>query len=359
MNENVTSRNTSANDEKVRETREKINKSINKSKAKKALPIAGATLLTIGVIVGLSVIAGAYYLLGDKQHMKDLHLDQESIMKTFNEKKSEYSLKFNHFFQGMSLNQIRTMFMPSLSHGKLEPKCDISSLQNVKVPEQYNFYKEHKKCRFDEIDQRSVNGYVEVLVSTIKSRYCAAGHKEIEPSVDFLLACDKDKHGSKAGFLTKVLEDSKKTGIVTEKCWASLHKSGDKCLSNDDIKKCDRVEVADFCFLTNPLNIKQEIAKNGPVISVIEPYLDFLLFDKGVYHFNKSKKIEGKVFVKIVGWGKDKQTEYWLVETTWGKKWAESGLAKVKMNEHGSFLDNTAVAVYPRLHSIKDDTKSK
>ena len=358
MNENVTSRNTNATSERTTVTSENIKKSINKNN-KNALPIAIGTLLTVGVIVGLAVIAGAYYFFGSNKFFEEMHLDQDSVIKAVNERAGHYSLKVNKLFQGMSLSQITDVFKPSLSHGKLEPKCDVAALQNVKVPEHYNFYKEHKKCRFDQISQKSSTGYVEALVSTIKSRYCAIGHTEILPSVDFLLACDREKNGKKAGYLTKVLERAVKTGIVTENAWNLLHKEDGKCLSDADIKRAQRVEIADFCFLTNPLNIKQEIVKSGPVISVIEPYLDFMLFDKGIYHFNQGQKLEGKVFVKIVGWGKDKDTEYWLVESTWGKNWAENGLAKVKMHEHGSFLDNTAVAVFPRMESIKDGSKSK
>lgn len=349
-----------------------------RAKSKKAVPIALTTIVACSLI-GLAVLGGAWYhFFGDTKktfksaydavkNVKDLkdHFDQESLVKTFNEKKGEYSLKVNNFFKGMSLNQIKELFTPDFIHSKLEPKCDVSSLQSIKVPESYNFYKEHKKCRYHEIDQKSSSGYVEVLASTIKSRYCAAGHKEIEPSIDYLLASDKKRHGGKAGFLTRLLEDVKRTGIATSDSWKRYSKEDKhgRSISDEDLKKTDRIDVADFCFLTNALNIKQEIAKNGPVISVIEPYLEFLLYDKGVYHFDNGKKVEGKVFVKIVGWGKeknkDKSTEFWLVETTWGKNWADEGIAKVRMNEHGSMLDSAALAVFPKLHPKDDNAKSK
>lgn len=368
VDDNITRRtrdddnNIATDDRNVKKTKFKRESNIDSQNSKNELPLVGTFWLTLGILSCLTLIGVLYYFYGTQKTVPDLHFDQESIINKSNQKKSDYSLKFNHYFKGMSLDKIKELFKPSLFHHKLEPLCNTAHLESVKIPDQYNFYSKYPKCRFDEIQQQSATGYIEVLASVIKSKYCVVNKdKEVSPSIDFLLNCDNDKNGSKAGYLTKVLEFVKKNGVVTDKCYSSLKKPDAKCLSESQIKKCDRIDIADFCFLNNSVNIKKEIFQNGPVISIIEPYLNFLLFDKGIYNFDTDNKFEGKVFVKIVGWGRGKfegkDTEYWLVESTWGNKWAENGIAKVRMNVKGSSLDNTALAVYPKLQEIKADLK--
>ena len=116
--------------------------------------------------------------------------------------------------------------------------------------------------------------------------------------------------------------------------------------------------MIDHCYLDSASSIKKEIFKHGPVISMVEPFQNFLMYEKGVFDFDKSRKLAGKVFVKVVGWGKDeKKQDYWIVESTWGKNWGENGLAKIKASAKGSMVDNIALAVYPKHQEIKTESK--
>ena len=48
--------------------------------------------------------------------------------------------------------------------------------------------------------------------------------------------------------------------------------------------------------------MKKEIFKNGPIASFMTPFRDFLIYKEGVYEFADKTKIDGMVFVKIIGW---------------------------------------------------------
>lgn len=344
-----------------RNIKERTHKTSDQDKTKdvKEKPVLNDNMmLTLGLLGSLGLIFLLYFTFGNKKP-KEFTVNEESFIDKFNEKKNEYSLKVNKFFHNMSLSDLTNYFKPSLSDNIYKPLCDTTKLQSVTVPQHYNFFDKNSHCRFQDVPQKTVSGYVEVLASVIRNRNCLVNKdKTFMPSTDHLLNCDKALHPNKVGFLSSVLDYVKKNGIISQKCYSGLKIEKGKCVSDADVKKCDKIEIDDFCFLDNATNIKKEIIQNGPVISIMEPFQNFLLYEKGLYDIDGSKKLEGKVFVKVVGWGVDhKKNEYWLVESTWGPEWGEKGLAKVKMNISGSYLDSTAVVVNLKTPEIKTEKK--
>lgn len=318
-----------------------------------------ATRLTIGLLASLAFIFMMYFIFGDHRSLKDIPINEESVIDSFNKNKHDYSIKFSSFFEGMSLKQITNLFKPSLTDKTLAPKCDTNDFIEVIVPDRYNFYEQYPDCRFNDIQHRGASGYVEIPTSVFRSRYCMLNMgKDFEPSSHFLLRCDATNEGTKNGFLNRTLDFILRNGFINQKCWFSLKREQNKCPADQELKKCERYEMDRYCFLEDSISIKKEIFKNGPVIGVMEPYTNFLLYERGVFNFDRSRKLKGSVFVKIIGWGKDDEfTEYWLVETSWGRNWGEGGLGKVRMNVSGSSLDELAIALYPKTFMTKSDVK--
>ncbi|KAH0822409.1 hypothetical protein GEV33_000381 [Tenebrio molitor] len=67
-----------------------------------------------------------------------------------------------------------------------------------------------------------------------------------------------------------------------------------------------------------------EILLNGPVVAGYQVYEDFYLYKKGVYKHVTGQKM-GNHAVKIVGWGTENGTLYWLVANSWGRNWGDLG----------------------------------
>lgn len=346
--------NKNKNDDSNRNKKADITKTV-----KNKVPLTDNSLITLGLVICLGLIFVLYYIFGNNKGLKDIQLNEESFISKFNKKRHDYSIRLNSFFEGMSLHQVSELFKATLGDHKMQPLCNSFDLQAVVIPEHYNFYDQHPNCRFSEFQQKSFNGYVEILASTFRNRYCVLHMgKDFSPSVNHLLTCDIEKNRVKSGELSKVLDYVKKYGFIAEQCWSSLKKVEGKCVSDSDLKKCERIEMTNFCYLNDATKIKKEIFMNGPVISVMDLHQNFLLYEKGIYDFNNSRKLEGQVFVKIVGWGVDsKKNEYWLVESSFGKNWAENGLAKIKIGLKESTLDNIAVAVYPKVPEARTETK--
>ncbi len=98
--------------------------------------------------------------------------------------------------------------------------------------------------------------------------------------------------------------------------------------------------------MTNPDVIKEEIMKNGPVQTGFIVYEDFMYYKSGIYK-RESDKILGGHAVKIIGWGTEDETNYWIAQNSWSEKWGENGYFKIAEKE--CYFDSFAVSFNPKL----------
>jgi len=70
-------------------------------------------------------------------------------------------------------------------------------------------------------------------------------------------------------------------------------------------------------------------------------------YKSGVYH-HVSGSLEGGHAVKILGWGTDGKTAYWLCANSWGKLWGEQGFFRIKQGDCG--IDDATYACAPDLN---------
>jgi len=95
------------------------------------------------------------------------------------------------------------------------------------------------------------------------------------------------------------------------------------------------------------VNLKRELFKNGPIVSQMVPYTDFLAYKEGTYHrTQESFKFSGYHIVKIVGWTKtmDGNTN-WIVENSWGSDWGENGYVTMQGGRGDTMIDQYALGM--------------
>jgi cathepsin B len=73
--------------------------------------------------------------------------------------------------------------------------------------------------------------------------------------------------------------------------------------------------------------IQKEIQANGPVEADIDVYDDFLSYKSGVYQHTTGSNLGGHA-IKILGWGTENNTPYWLVANSWNADWGDKGYIK-------------------------------
>lgn len=106
----------------------------------------------------------------------------------------------------------------------------------------------------------------------------------------------------------------------------------------------------DYCVVETEEKIKREIMKNGPVTTIMPIYRDFLIYKDGLYEVQEGvPKFNNGHAIKVIGWGEENGTKFWLVENSWGANWGQNGVAKVKVGQEQLFLDQFALAPVPEL----------
>jgi cathepsin B len=94
--------------------------------------------------------------------------------------------------------------------------------------------------------------------------------------------------------------------------------------------------------------IQTEIMKNGPVEAAMTVYDDFLLYKSGVYHHLRGIRLGGHA-VKILGWGVENDTPYWLVANSWNYDWGNGGFFKIKRGTNECGIENGICAGLPNV----------
>lgn len=216
---------------------------------------------------------------------------------------------------------------------------------NADLPESFDARQEWPNCIHPIRDQKSCGSCWAFAASEVLSdRICIAtkGETDVILSPQHLVSCDPFDQGCNGGFPLLTWIYLRFFGIVSDQCKPYTSGQGDvpKCkhLSDECTQKgaeYKKYYAKNFYFLLTKNKIKQDIMENGPVESGFMVYDDLVSYKSGIYRKGKDAKFVGGHAVKIVGWGKENDTEYWIVANSWGTGWGEKGFFRIAFGECG------------------------
>ncbi|XP_075217311.1 cathepsin B [Lycorma delicatula] len=93
--------------------------------------------------------------------------------------------------------------------------------------------------------------------------------------------------------------------------------------------------------------IQAEIFKNGPVEGAFTVYEDFVQYKSGVYNHVTGKALGGHA-IRIIGWGKENNTPYWLIANSWNTDWGDKGLFKILRGKDECGIESEINAGIPK-----------
>lgn len=79
-----------------------------------------------------------------------------------------------------------------------------------------------------------------------------------------------------------------------------------------------------------------EILTKGPVQADFNLMSDFFSYKRGVYQSLSKRRVNGHA-IKLIGWGEESGTKYWIAANSWNTNWGDGGFFKILrgMNESG------------------------
>jgi len=198
----------------------------------------------------------------------------------------------------------------------------------------------------------------------LTDRICIGSNGALKPQISEqdLTSCDTSNSGCNGGNLVPAWNYMKNTGVVTEPCYpyamgACTHPgcSGwatpkcNKTCSNGAVFTSDKHYAATVVAVARNVDaIANEILKNGPVEAAFTVYEDFNNYKSGVYQ-HVTGKAEGGHAIKIIGWGTQNGTPYWLVANSWNTSWGDKGFFLIRRGTNECGIETSVTAGLAKL----------
>ena len=150
--------------------------------------------------------------------------------------------------------------------------------------------------------------------------------------------------GCNGGWLPVAWQYLQSHGIPTLACdpYTSGNGNSGTCKANcSNGSKPTFYKADNLGALDDPNAIQLEIMKGGPVETAFTVYQDFFSYKSGIY-VHRSGGVAGGHAVKIIGWGEQGSTKYWIVANSWGASWGMDGFFWIEFGQCG--IDTDAYA---------------
>uniref|UniRef100_A0A3Q1CJG0 Cathepsin B n=1 Tax=Amphiprion ocellaris TaxID=80972 RepID=A0A3Q1CJG0_AMPOC len=283
-------------------------------------------------------------------------------------------------FQNVDISYVKGLCGTFLN-GPKRPEL-AHNIEGIRLPDSFDARKQWPNCpTIQQIrDQGSCGScWAFGAAEAISDRMCiqTGGKISVEISAeDLLTCCDDCGMGCFGGYPSEAWDYWATKGLVTGGLYNSgvgcrpytipaceHHVNGTRppCGSIGETPKCV-MQCIDGYSLSYPKDkhygrrtysipsqqeqIMTELYKNGPVEAAFSVYADFLLYKTGVYQHVTGDMLGGHA-IKILGWGEDNGTPYWLAANSWNTDWGDKGFFKIKRGSDECGIESEMVAGTP------------
>ncbi|CAG9313978.1 unnamed protein product [Blepharisma stoltei] len=197
-------------------------------------------------------------------------------------------------------------------------------------------------------------GWAFGATETLSDRFCIASNGKINIVLSplYLIVCDIS-YDDRCSFGSpdSVWNFMKNYGVPTESCLPYNVLDTDEmcpnsCWLGNDFQFYKAATVNSF---NGTAAIQAEILANGPVEVIFTMYQDLLSYKGGIYKHTTGDSL-GTTCVKVVGWGNQSGTNYWIAANSWGTRWGLQGYFWIAFGEGG--IGKQAVAGTPYIKGL-------
>jgi cathepsin B len=284
------------------------------------------------------LIAAAVALAAAYPRTPEMAFDSEFVAHV-NSNQSDYVAGLNEKFRGWTLLEAsRLMGVKSLVPSGVTP-VKTHNIAVEDIPESFDARKQWPSFIHPIRDQQQCGScWAFSGAEVLGDRFTIAtnGKVNVVLSPEDMVSCDTGDMGCSGGMLDTEWQYLVNTGIVSDACFPYAAGGGQapacqaKCSDSETYTK---YQAADSFHLSSVTDIQAEVMKNGPVQAAFLVYKSFLSYKSGIYNKHWwqfwDQELGGHA-VKIVGWGTEKGTPYWIVANSWSTTWGEDGYFRIK-----------------------------
>jgi cathepsin B len=300
------------------------------------------------VLVILSIVA-----LTQAAFIESLPVLDDSMINEVNAGNGGWIAGRNPRFEGMTMDEARQLlgavpFPP--------PDARISRIPvSNDIPTEFDARKQWASCIHKIRDQGQCGScWAFGATESLEDRLCIAGGENVVLGEQTMVSCDTSDYGCQGGYLQNAWSFLEKTGVTTEACQKYVSGSGSvpsckKTCDDGSKPKYYMVVKGSSKTVSSESQMQEAIMTKGPVEASFSVYQDFFAYKSGVYR-HKSGGLAGGHAIKVLGWGVDSGTKYWICANSWGTSWGQSGIFWILRGTDECGIEDNAVFGDPKLN---------
>jgi len=294
---------------------------------------------------------------------EEMALNRIHIDAVNNDKRSKWFAEENEFFKGKTMSEAKKIMGTILEDHFLyaHPVKTFDHIADGDIPASFDARTQWPNFIHPIRNQeRCGSCWAFAASEALSDRFAIAsnGSVNVVLSPEDLVSCDSGDMGCNGGILSQAWKYLTNTGIVSDACFPYTAGQGQpapcppagQCAANGQTYK--KYKSQDYYRLATVADIQKAIMTNGPVEAGFEVYKSFMSYKSGVYQrewWQFWDELMGGHAIKIVGWGNQDGTDYWLIANSWGTDWGLDGFFKIKRGVNECQIESTVFAGHPDL----------
>jgi cathepsin B len=209
----------------------------------------------------------------------------------------------------------------------------------ISIPPQFDSREQWPSCIHPIRDQGSCGScWAFSAAEVLSDRFCIEKQVEVVLSPQWLVNCNRRNFGCSGGYLNRAWTFLKREGVAADSCLPySSGVLGDDFACPSTCEDGSPVQLYTAFQVKKYIGIKQmqlALMQAGPLQTTFAVYTDFVHYRRGIYT-HVGGKLLGIHAVKIIGWGQDNGTNYWVAANSWGADWGEEGYFRIAFDQVG------------------------
>jgi len=331
-------------------------------------------LLVLGLVIAAVSCANLFRIVND-----------ENIITKINNMETTWQAGVNERFADMPLEAAQRLLgsLQTPEEHKLPIKQTLQA--RTDLPENFDLREAYPQCEsLREVRDQSTCGscWAFGAAEAMSDRICIASQGKLQTRIsteNLLSCCSSCGFGCNGGYPSAAWNYWKRNGLVTGGLYndkstcqpysfppCDHHVEGKygpcskeefptpKCrnVCTDGYPKSYKQDLwygaSAYSVRAREQDIMTEIYEHGSVEAAFSVYEDFLNYKSGVYQHVHGSQLGGHA-IKLIGWGVENGTKYWLAVNSWNEGWGDNGTFKILRGENHCGIEEEIVAGIPKL----------